>query len=258
MKLFSSGNAGDMGILWNIFFKEPFQSKGFIKKAVKSEEEEELNPPDKENMLNEVDISATKISKIGVTFVFKGIKYCENCKNKDFINPNRVVSIGGNVFLYFENENGKKINIKVGDKVSWTQYRTTNMNPPKPITQEIKEMWNNPKPDGYGLAGLAAKKIVGGAFSGLLGGTEFSKIQDEDFICEFIDAASKNNARPIAPKEEENKDEDNESLSSVIQSLLEKKCQKTDWVIEQDEDTFICTSSIDGIELLKITFKVKD
>lgn len=208
------------GILYNKAFFNKFDENGLIDEEDIEDMEEPEKPgesgkfkPIKEsvNLLNEdkeekdilsnIDIENIDLKKIGVAFTFKNVQYCEGCKRKDKINPNRVVSMKGSAFLYFECDSSN-FYIKVSNNgITWTQLRTENMNPPKPISQEIKNIWNNPN-QGMGLIGLGLKKLGGGLKSALFGSFGSGKLSEENLECEFESIYSSQNANNVAPEEE--------------------------------------------------------
>jgi hypothetical protein len=58
------------------------------------------------------------------------------------------------------------VKIPIGS-ISWTQKRTQAMEPPKPLSQQIKERWNHAEKTQTGMVGFFAQKAIGGAVGGL-------------------------------------------------------------------------------------------
>lgn len=275
------------GILYNKAFFNKFDENGLIDEKDTGDtgdigdtgDMEELEKPGEPgksepikesiNLLNEEDekekdilsnFKEIKLSKIGVAFTFKTITYCEGCKKrKDKINPNRVTSMKGSAFLYFES-GSSKFYIKVSNNgITWTQLRTENMNPPKPISQEVKEVWNNPN-QGFGLVGLGLKKLGGGLKNALFGSFGSSKLSEENLECEFESIYSSQNANSVAPEEEKDAEEDKGSIKAKIESILgsKDKNQEIEWDVNRvDKKTFECTASLGVEDLIKFSFKIK-
>ena len=120
----------DRGILWNFAFLNSFNNAGIIEKNNESEEkstENKDNTPNKDNdtaesindmflktylktvILEEDEVkppfkikeSPPALTKLGVSFEFNKVNFCEGCKRKDYINANRVTSMDGSIFLKF-------------------------------------------------------------------------------------------------------------------------------------------------------------
>ena len=141
--------------------------------------------------------------------------------------------------------------------VTWTQYRTENMNPPKPIKDEIKKIWNNPN-EGFGLIGLGLKKLSGGLSSALVGGGLSSKIADEDFECNFKSVYSINNSAGIASKEKTDETSGEVNISNEIETILESKCGgKFTWQVVNTKNKFTCTVIYGEEEIAEFEFTLR-
>lgn len=216
-------------------------------------EETPPTPPFKE-----IKDNPLKLNQIGVSFEFNKIKYCDKIKKrKEYLNTNRVTEMTGTAYLIF-NVGGKKITVQVSDDndITWVQGRTENMNPPTPIKDEIKKIWNNPD-QGFGLIGLGVKKLAGAAQRNVLGSVGSSKISDEDLECKFNDEYSIQNSKDIAPKEKKNKKGGYNIALGKIKKELENKCSGIEWEVEIKEKNYECTAKIDDNNLFKILFTLK-
>ena len=153
------------------------------------------------------------------------------------------------------------ITVPVTDEkgVTWTQYRTENMNPPKPIKDEIKKIWNNPN-EGFGLIGLGLKKLSGGISSALVGGGLSSKIADEDFECNFKNVYSINNSAGIASKEKTDETSGEINIEDEVEEILNKRSGYIFiWEIsyKEKDKTITCNAKYDTKEIIEFTIKLK-
>lgn len=99
------------------------------------------------------------------------------------------------------------------------------MDPPKPIKDEIKQIWNNPN-QGFGLLGLGLKKLAGGLQNTILGPVGSSKVQNEDLQLDLDSSFSSQNAKGVAPIEDKSNIDNIEAFNSEIQKELKKHCRK--------------------------------
>lgn len=213
------------------------------------------------NISNESKKDLSQDLKISVVFKFFKVKYCENCKKKDYVNANRVTNMTGSAYLILTSK-GTDVIFKVSDKeVEWTQKRTENMNPPKPISQEIKEIWKRPNGEGFGLIGLGVKKLGGGLKNTLLGPIGSGKISDEDLECTFDDAYSSQNLLGVTPevKKPKNKNNSKEPNGKIEEFLISKMPEDTDldWDLDIEDGIYIFTVRYRSNNLVKISFKLK-
>lgn len=166
--------------------------------------------------------------------------------------------MNGNVWLIFTID-GNDIKFNVGD-VEWLQERTSNMDPPKPIKDEIKQIWNNPN-QGFGLLGLGLKKLAGGLQNTILGPVGSSKVQNEDLICDFSEEYSMQNSKGITPESKKKEKSDNSgSIKDGLEKILEKKLgnsSKIDVNIVIKEKVYYLEISYVGEEIMKISFELK-
>lgn len=114
---------------------------------------------------------------IKVIFYFSRVNYIKNIKARQMKNPNYIESFSGNVYLGFGDPDNEDGLIKLGT-VTYAQSRFANMNPPKPIKDQIKEMWDKPNKD-FGMWGNLAQKGMAAAANGIFGGLFSKTIQEE-------------------------------------------------------------------------------
>ena len=130
------------------------KDKKYLERDEKNNEEDEA--PFSDKVVNEL----YKLKTIGVTFVFNKIKFSEKCRKRShYLNSNYVVGMNGTAFLTFGTV-VKMFSVQISgeDGVEWLQERTSNMDPPKQIKDEIIDRWKHPE-QGYGLIGLGLKKL---------------------------------------------------------------------------------------------------
>lgn len=275
---------GERGILYNIAFKKKFEEEGVLGES-EDVEEEEGEENIEENIItktylnsiiteakekkesNNLDISEDtiinlkeKFTSLSVIFSFRKIKFCDNIrKDGDYVNTNRVVGMDGTAYLVF-NVDSKNITFQVTSKggVEWTQKRTANMDPPKPIREELKKIWDNPQ-QGFGLLGLGLKKLGGGLQNTLLGPMGSKKVGSEGLSCSFEEVYSLQNSKGIAAKEDDGNESGAEkTLKAEIENRLEAKTTGIiDWSVVNNKGKYECTANYDGEEILVISFEPK-
>lgn len=236
----------------NIYLKNII-SEGLFKKQKQFTQPFDINDKNLKKLI-EGDLN------LSVIFEFDSVQYCKNFKKKEQFNINRLSGMTGTAYMQF-NDN-EELNITNEGKVEWLQRRTANMDPPKPIKDEIKERWANPN-QGYGLLGLATKKLVGGAFH-LMGGTSisFDVVQNESFTISFLNEFSHNNmdGQSIANKKNKSKNKKDPNTKFIKQTLSSASGSSIRWNTEhiKNNDTYECTAT-DPFEdnILKINFKLK-
>lgn len=279
-RLFGKLGKNDRGILWNFAFLDFFVKEGLVEKNDKDElAEEDINDIFLKTYLKTViseDAETTsapfvidqanplKLAKIGVTFEFNKINYCEGCKRKDYINANRVTGMNGIAYLKFFPNKGSEFTIPVTDEngITWTQYRTENMNPPKPIKDEIKKIWNNPN-EGFGLLGLGLKKLGGALSAAAFGGGLSSKIADEDFECTFKSMYSINNSVGIAVKGKKDEEGGPPDIEDGIENALSSKSGTyLIWNVklntkEKGKKVYECVATYDTTDIIKIKIELE-
>jgi hypothetical protein len=109
-----------------------------------------------------------------VIFSFNKITYVDNVKPSKRLNPNYIKSIKGNIYFSI-----KGSEVQVGT-CEYFQKRFANMDPPKPLKDQIKDMWDKPNKD-FGLLGSLVSKGIGAATTGLTGGLFSKTVQEENF-----------------------------------------------------------------------------
>lgn len=197
---------------------------------------------------------------LSVIFEFDSVQYCKNFKKKERFNLNRLSGMTGTAYMQFNENESEKI---TGDgNVEWLQKRTANMDPPKPIKDEIKERWANPN-QGYGLLGLATKKLVGGTFH-LMGGTSinFDVVQEGSFKISFDNEFSHkcmDGQSELANKENKSEDETEANIRFIRQSLSSSSGRTVRWNVKHvNNNTYECLATTPWEEtILKINFKLK-
>lgn len=198
-------------------------------------------------------------NKITIIFEFDGVDYCKNFKSKERFNLNRLSGMNGTIFMIIGNNEP----IELSESLKWQQKRTEDMDPPKPIKDEIKAAWSAGKNgQGAGLVGLAAKKLVGGAI-GLgtgLNAQSFNVIQNEDFEIKFNNVYHYKNAESKANskvKKISKADKDkNALLNDKIEEMLSKASgDHIDWFVEKDKDIFTCIASFKQEDI--VSFQIK-
>lgn len=115
--------------------------------------------------------------KFDILFSFYKPKFVENAKQSKRINPNYLKSIVGNIYLVFDDNEDLSINVGTCE---YFQSRYANMDPPKPLKDQIKDMWDKPNKD-FGLLGSLVSKGIGAATTGLTGGLFSKTVQEENF-----------------------------------------------------------------------------
>ena len=154
------------GILFNPSFRKEFINAGYesLNKIITSNGLKNLNSEEGEETGNKIK-DLLEGSTFGFIFSFNKITYVPNVKPTKLNNPNYVKGLSGGVYFYFKGDAGRLM-VKVGT-IDWDQKRTKNMDPPKPIRQQIKERWANAEKTQTGMIGFAAAKILGGVAGGL-------------------------------------------------------------------------------------------
>lgn len=230
---------------------------GIGKKQEKEDAKDAEIPP-----LNDDDFSewmGKGNNKITIIFEFDGVDYCKNFKSKERFNLNRLSGMNGTVFMIIGNNEP----IELSESLKWQQKRTEDMDPPKPIKDEIKAAWSAGKNgQGAGLVGLAAKKLVGGAI-GLgtgLNAQSFNVIQNEDFeikfnnVYHYKNAESKSNSK-VKKISKADKDK-NSLLDDKIEEMLSKASgDHIDWIVIKNKDVFTCSASFNQENI--ISFQIK-
>lgn len=228
---------------------------GFGKKDEKKDAE--IPPLDDMDFSNWIAEDNRK--KITIIFEFDGVDYCKNFKSKEHFNLNRLSGMDGTIFMIIGNNEP----IELSESLKWQQKRTEDMDPPKPIKDEIKAAWSAGKNgQGAGLVGLAAKKLIGGAI-GLgtgLNAQSFNVIQNEDFEIKFNNVYHYKNAESNANskvKKISKADKDkNALLNDKIEEMLSKASgDHIDWFVEKDKDVFTCIASFKQEDI--ISFQIK-
>ena len=228
---------------------------GFGKKQ--KEEAAEIPPLDDADFSNWIAEDDRK--KITIIFEFDNVDYCKNFKSKERFNLNRLSGMNGTIFMIIGNNEP----IELSESLKWQQKRTEDMDPPKPIKDEIKAAWSAGKNgQGAGLIGLAAKKLVGGAI-GLgtgLNAQSFNVVQNEDFeikfnnVYHYKNAESKTNSK-VKKISKADKDK-NSLLDDKIEEMLSKASgDHIDWIVIKNKDVFTCSASFNQENI--ISFQIK-
>lgn len=176
---------------------------------------------------------------ISVIFELGQIKYCENHKKKDNLNVNHVTEMSGIAYLEFL-LGGKTFTIPVSSEngVVWKQKRTEGMNPPKPIKDELKQIWKNPN-EGFGVAGLAAKKLVGGIAAVTLGSMGGNVVQEGGFDVSFINSFSESNMSGEKVSNSNNEKSGNVDIIEIIENKLNDEFDDV-YVNANKDNEFTC------------------
>lgn len=229
---------------------------GFGKKQEEDAKNAEIPP------LNDNDFSewmGEDNNKITIIFEFDGVDYCKNFKSKERFNLNRLSGMDGTIFMII----GKNEPIELSESLKWQQKRTEDMDPPKPIKDEIKAAWSAGKNgQGAGLVGLAAKKLVGGAISlGTgLSAQSFNVIQNEDFEIKFNDIYHYKNAESKANSKVKKTSKADKDKNSLLDDKIEEMLSKAsgdhiDWIVIKNKDVFTCSASFNQENI--ISFQIK-
>lgn len=224
---------------------------GDIKDKLLGKKKKNIAPPfdikDVEKLIKEDD------NKLTIILEFDSVQYIDKIKKKWMLNLNYVKGMKGKAYFQFNgaDEIGP-FQVTDDDGLEWLQKRTENMDPPKPIKDEIKQIWKNPN-EGAGLLGLAAKKMIGGIGSTLFGPTGGSVIQDADLLINFKDDYSMKNMKGERTKAKTKAKLNNEP--NLIEDMLDRATKyKIDWIIEyKEKNTFECSASCNGEDILKFT-----
>jgi hypothetical protein len=175
-------NGKQGGLIFNREFETIFEKLGYIVPKKSSDIQEEL--------------SSTKINELKLTFTllisFNKPTFVENVKQAKRINPNYLKSIKGNVFFIFNNQDDYPINVGTCE---YFQSRYANMDPPKPLKDQIKDMWDKPNKD-FGLLGSLVAKGIGSATTAIAGGLFSKTVQEENFDLDIDEKFSFSNNRP--------------------------------------------------------------
>lgn len=230
---------------------------GIGKKQGKEDAKDAEIPP-----LNDDDFSewmGKGNNKITIIFEFDGVDYCKNFKSKERFNLNRLSGMNGTIFMIIGNNEP----IELSESLKWQQKRTEDMDPPKPIKDEIKAAWSAGKNgQGAGLVGLAAKKLVGGAI-GLgtgLNAQSFNVIQNEDFEIKFNNVYHYKNAESKANSKVKKISKADKDKNSLLDDKIEEMLSKAsgdhiDWIVIKNKDVFTCSASFNQENI--ISFQIK-
>ena len=202
-----------------------------------------------------------KISSISVILEFDSIQYIDKIKKKWMLNLNYVKGMKGKAYLQFNgSDQTDAIQVTVGDDgLEWFQKRTENMEPPKPIREELKQIWDHPN-EGFGLLGLAVRKsasAVGNTLFGPIGG---AVIQEARLDVNFKNEYSVNNMSGERTKPVSKDDSEKRRLKiNIIEDLLNKSTSNIiDWLKNESEDKkFECLARYNGKDVIKFIITVE-
>jgi hypothetical protein len=183
-------------------------------------------------------------STISVIFNFNQISFIENIKPRQMKNPNYIKSLNGSVQLGIDDQI-----ITIGS-VKYFQSRFANMNPPKPIKDQIKDMWNKPNKD-FGMWGTLAQKGLAAAANGVFGGLFSKTIQEENLdIGLSNEFAFANNTKENKQKEAGNTD-NTKIIEDKISSLYSSESSSFE-VYESGSAGYEIVFKVDDKEVFEI------
>jgi hypothetical protein len=213
-------------------------------------------------IFKEIGLSKTdeseKTVRFKVRFSFYKPKFVENAKQSKRINPNYLKSIVGNIYFIFDEEE-----INVGT-CEYFQSRYANMDPPKPLKDQIKDMWDKPNKD-FGLIGSLVSKGVGAAVAGVAGGLFSKTVQEENF--EITIDEKFNFSKNITDIKGEKRAKEN--LQNIKNELVENffdniSDELTDSILNfnvensDDENGYVLSIILDEIKLMDVTMEIND
>lgn len=212
----------------------------------------------------DMDLNGIKKLNLSIVFSFNKITYIDQVKKQSQkINPNYIKSLKGNIYMLFDSKEETETLIGTCE---YFQSRYKNMDPPKPLKDQIKDMWNKPNKD-FGLLGTLAAKGLG-AIGGFATGSLFrEKTQDESVILSIDGKFSfSNNIKggDIDTRNANKKSEIPDVFSDYFESLADELNDSLSIMINvenKSEIEYIVTfiGRIDGkdVALMKIILKVR-
>ena len=241
------------GIIYNEALTPQLADFGFEIPSDAKGAEQESNDEDNDSELDEsvntafnniiIEESGSKPKKINVVFNFTKVNYIKNIKARQMKNPNYIESFSGSVYLGFDDSEDKLI--KLGT-ITYAQSRYANMNPPKPIKDQIRDMWNKPNKD-FGMWGTLAQKGMQAAANGIFGGLFSQTVQEESLDIKLEEKFQYNNNQPGGDLEK--RASSIETAKSILQKEFDKKYSTANAGF---------TISSAGDNKFKIIFKVND
>lgn len=211
---------------------------------------------------NEISIDDNGVDdklKFDVLFSFFKPKFVETVKQSKRINPNYLKSIVGNIYFIFNGSDDHAVNVGTCE---YFQSRYANMDPPKPLKDQIKDMWDKPNKD-FGLLGSLVSKGIGAATAGLTGGLFSKTVQEENF--EITINEKFNMSNNIINGDIDNKSDD--ALEDVILDEMESWINNLKGAVgdtrikfefnNDDNRNYRLIIKIDNISLINVNIGVK-
>jgi hypothetical protein len=195
------------------------------------------------NVISEAKDKGSIPTNINVIFNFTKVNYIKNIKARQMKNPNYIESFTGMIYLGFNNSDDNLINLGT---VKYAQSRYANMDPPKPIKDQIRDMWNKPNKD-FGVLGTLAQKGMKTAANGIFGGLFSQTVQEESLDISLKDTFQYNNNRLGGDLEQRSK-----TIITAKSILKDKFDQK----YSTENANFSVSDA--GENKFKIVFKVND
>jgi len=190
-------------------------------------------------------------------------------KPKDYLNPNYITSMKGNIVLRFGEGQPKTIG-----EITIDPKRTKDMDrkPKFSFGQAMKNLWNDTmdKPNDFGIAGVAAKKMIGSALgAGMHKLTDgFKTIQKRRIDATIFDKFNyTNNFKNSEDRENEVDDTETERNDDAYKANVQDKIEKSilsindslDVIVNGNEDkggqVNVTIKNASGMKLLMFTFK---
>lgn len=186
---------------------------------------------------------------INVIFNFTKVNYIKNIKARQMKNPNYIESFTGIVYLGFNNSEDALINLGT---VKYAQSRYENMNPPKPIKDQIREMWKKPNKD-FGIWGSLAQKGLKAAANGVFGGMFSQTVQEESLDINLKDTFQYNNN--VIGGDLEKRSKSIVSSKSILKEKFDKKYSTENagfTISDVDENKFKIIFKVHGVGIFKL------